>query len=62
VLVAAGAMVVAALAFRAWAVLSGWFHLDDYAMLHEAAETSLSFDHLMEPYANQLMPGGRLLV
>jgi hypothetical protein len=53
--------ILASLAFRGWVLLTGWFYLDDYNLLSEAVAEPLSLDHLVTPYNNHLMPGGRLL-
>src|SRR6476469_8525992 len=54
-------LVLAQLAFRAWAVFPSWFYLDDYHLLRDA-QTSHSVGDLLAPYNGHLMPGGRLLV
>ncbi len=61
--VAAGlVMVLAAVAFRAWALYPSWFYLDDYNLLLTAKDTAVpSLSYLVEPYNSHLMPGGRLL-
>lgn len=58
---AAVLLVAAATAFRGWAVSGGWFLFDDYLLLHDAQRRPLTWDAVTEPYAAQLMPGGRLV-
>ncbi|MCW2795397.1 MAG: hypothetical protein JWM79_894 [Nocardioides sp.] len=54
-------MVVAQLAFRAWALYPSWFYADDYRLVGQARDSSLGVDYLTRPYDSQFMPVGRLL-
>lgn len=55
------AMVLAHVAFRAWALLPSWFYQDDYIVLAEANSRALSPAYVLEPLNGNLMPGGRLV-
>lgn len=61
VVVAAIMMVLAQLAFRAWAVYGGWFYGDDFAFLSQAATEPLTLEYLFSRHDQQLMPGGLLI-
>lgn len=61
VVTAATVMILAQLAFRAWASYGGWFYGDDLKFLSEAATTPLSADYLFTRHQQQLMPGGLLI-
>lgn len=54
-------MVIAQLAFRAWALFPSWFYLDDYSLLLDAKAHHLGLGYLLTPWNSHLMPGGRLL-
>jgi hypothetical protein len=54
------ALIVAQLAFRTWAVWSGWYTTDDLGFLREAHRAG-QWSYLMEPYNGHLMPGGKLV-
>lgn len=55
-------MIVLQLCHRAWALATGYFYTDDYALLMTARDRGLSGDYLLEPYNSHLMPGSRLLI
>ncbi len=60
--IGAGAlMIVAQLAFRAWALYPSWFYVDDYNLLLDAQGEHLDAGYLLDPYNSHLMPGGRLI-
>lgn len=52
-------LIVAHVAFRAWAVLPAYFYLDDYRLVDEAGREPLR-RLLLEPYDAQVMPFGRV--
>jgi hypothetical protein len=54
-------LVAAHLAFRAWAIWSSWFLLDDFNLLSQGQVSSPDWQYLAEPYNGHLMPGGRLV-
>ncbi len=54
-------MVIAQLAFRAWALYPSWFYADDYQLLQQAGH-GLTLSYLTEPYHSHFMPLGRLVV
>lgn len=54
-------MVLAHVAFRAWALLPSWFYLDDYNLLLDATTGTFGSAYALEPHNSNLMPGGRLL-
>ncbi|WP_170219427.1 hypothetical protein [Nocardioides litoris] len=56
-----GLLVAAHLVLRAWMVWPSWFYVDDHALLGEAAAGGLDPHALLEPYAGQFMPLGRLV-
>lgn len=58
---AATVMILAQLAFRAWATYGGWFYGDDLKFLSQASTTPLSVDYLFTRHQQQLMPGGLLI-
>ncbi len=60
-LLAAAALVVIQLGFRAWALSGGWFYVDDFRLLYDGDTSRLSLGYLFEPYDSQLMPWGRLV-
>ena len=55
------ALVVAHVAFRAWALLPSWFYLDDYNLLYDTTTSSFGLGYALEPHNSNLMPGGRVL-
>lgn len=55
------AIAAAHLALRAWMLWPSWFYLDDYALVGEAGASGLSGRQLVDPYAGQFMPLGRLV-
>ena len=54
---AAGAILLAQLAFRAWSGYRGFFYLDDFAFTGRAARYGLSADLLLNHYNSHVMPG-----
>jgi hypothetical protein len=54
---AAGAILVAQLAFRAWSGYRGFFYLDDFAFTGRAARYGLSTKLLFTQYNSHVMPG-----
>ena len=58
--VVASVLIIAQLAFRAWAAFGGWFYVDDFKFL-SASRKPLTLDLLMEPHDDKLMPGGLLI-
>ncbi len=58
VLWTAAAMIVVQLGYRAWAVAGGWFLIDDYVFLSDAADQPLSLDYLFRPHNDHLQPFG----
>jgi hypothetical protein len=50
-------VVCAATALRGWAVAGGWFVNDDLEFLAEAQASSLTWDFVMTPHDDKLMPG-----
>lgn len=54
-------MVVAHVAFRAWALLPSWFYLDDYNLLLDTTTSTFGAAYVLEPHNSNLMPGGRVL-
>lgn len=54
-------LIVAQLAFRAWAVYGAWFQFDDFAWISQSLNASLSIEFVFQEYAGHLMPGGYLL-
>jgi hypothetical protein len=59
VLQVAGAMVLAQLAFRAWATYSSWYTYDDFLFISRMSNDGLQ--RIGEPYAGHVMPGGFVL-
>ncbi len=59
VLQAAVGLIVAQLAFRAWATLSSWYTFDDFLFISRMSNDGLQ--RSFEPYAGHVMPGGMLL-
>ena len=57
VLAAALAMIVAQLAFRAWAVSGSWYRFDDANFMSKLMSDGLSADLLFHGFAGHLMPG-----
>jgi hypothetical protein len=57
---AAWGLVFLATAWRAWSMQGTWFYFDDFPFMVQAAQHSLTVDHLMTPYVGHLMPAGRL--
>ena len=55
---AAYAMVVAGLGFKAWVVLRAWFYSDDFRFIEAAHTHGMSIDFLFTPHDSQLMPFG----
>ena len=55
------ALVVAHVAFRAWALLPSWFYLDDYNLLYDTTTSPFGLGYALEPHNSNLMPGGRAL-
>lgn len=55
------ALVLAHVAFRAWALLPSWFYLDDYNLLYDATTSPFGLAYVLEPHNSNLMPGGRAL-
>ncbi len=51
-------MIVAQLAFRAWALLGGWFQQDDFRLMARAADSDLTWAFVTQSYDGQFMPGG----
>jgi hypothetical protein len=51
-------VVCAATALRGWAVAGGWFLADDLEFLAEAQTSSLTWNFVMTPHDDKLMPGG----
>ena len=62
VLAAATLMVLAQLAFRAWALFPSWFYADDYRLIVESRERGFGLGYLVQPYDSQFMPIGRAIV
>jgi len=58
--VGAGVLIVAHVAFRAWVAFGGYFYSDDYRLVAEA-KPGLDVGYLLAPYDAQFMPFGRLL-
>ncbi|WP_457205837.1 hypothetical protein [Nocardioides sp. P5_C9_2] len=52
-------LVLAHVAFRAWALVPSWFYLDDYNLLYDTTTGRWGLDYLLEPHNSNLMPGGR---
>jgi hypothetical protein len=61
VLAVAAVLVALQLGFRAWALLGGWFYVDDFRLLYDGSTSQLSLAYLVRPYDSQLMPWGRLV-
>lgn len=61
VLGVAALMVVAQVAFRAWALYPSWFYLDDYRLIYDGTHSRLDAEYLARPYDSQFMPFGRFL-
>jgi hypothetical protein len=61
VLTAAGAMIVAQLAFRAWATYGSWYHYDDFSFMARMADAGPTLRAAFEPYIGHLTPGGMYL-
>jgi hypothetical protein len=61
VTVAAVGVVGAATAVRAWAVAGGWFYNDDLELLAEARASPLTWDFVMTPHDDKLMPAAHVL-
>lgn len=60
--IAAGlGLIGAQLAFRAWAVFGGWFHIDDFNFMSRAMSGGISPRALVDQYMGHLMPAGQLL-
>jgi hypothetical protein len=57
VLAAALAMIVAQLAFRAWALSGSWYRFDDANFMSKLMSDGLSADLLFHGFAGHLMPG-----
>lgn len=57
VVAAALAMIVAQLAFRAWAVSGSWYRFDDANFMSKLMSDGLSADLLFHGFAGHLMPG-----
>jgi len=62
VVATAALMVVAQVAFRAWALYPSWFYTDDYRLMRDAQHQQLSWEYLSRPFDSQFMPVGRLVV
>ena len=58
---AAAGLIVAELAFHAWAVFPSWFFLDDYNFLYDGQRQRLDLSYMLTPYSGHLMPGGRVV-
>lgn len=59
VLVVGAVMIVVQLAYRTWALLGGWFLIDDYAFLaDQATKDTLTLDYLFHPHNDHLQPLG----
>ena len=61
VLQAALAMILAQLAFRAWATYSAWFAYDDFSFISRMLNDGLSPAVAGRPYAGHIMPAGMYL-
>jgi len=61
VLATAGAMILAQIAFRAWATYGSWYHHDDFSFMARMANAGPSPRAAFEPYLGHLMPGGMYL-
>lgn len=61
VLLAAGAMILAQLGFRAWAVLGSWYRFDDANFMSKLMADGVSTRLLFHGFAGHLMPGAYLL-
>ncbi len=59
---AAWALILAQLAFRGWALWRGYFFADDYNLLSDQADRTLTWGSLFEPYNGHVFPGGRFVV
>ena len=57
VLTAALVMIVAQLAFRAWALDGSWYRFDDANFMSKLMSDGLSADLLFRGFAGHLMPG-----
>jgi hypothetical protein len=60
VTIAAALLILAQLAFRAWAAFGGFFFVDDFKFLSYSRHP-ISLDLLMTPHDGKLMPGGLLV-
>jgi hypothetical protein len=61
VLLVGTVLVLAQLAFRAWAVYGSWFEFDDFAWMSMSLHRHLDWSFLFQSYAGHLMPAGFLL-
>lgn len=61
VVLVAGAMILAQLGFRAWAVLGSWYRFDDANFMSKLMADGVSPGLLFRGYAGHLMPGAYLL-
>ncbi|GLJ67024.1 hypothetical protein GCM10017579_10600 [Nocardioides luteus] len=57
VLAAASVMILAQLAFRAWAISGSWYRFDDANFMSKLMSDGLSADLLFHGFAGHLMPG-----
>ncbi|NYG57913.1 hypothetical protein BJ980_000836 [Nocardioides daedukensis] len=55
------AMVIGFIGYRAWALSSSWFYLDDYKLLYDASASDFGLRYVLSPHNSNLMPGGRVL-
>ncbi len=60
ILVVGVAVVLAATAFRIWALRGVWFFYDDLYFIQRALGSDLTVHYLLRPYNSHLMPGGML--
>jgi hypothetical protein len=62
ILVLGTLLIVAALAFRLWALAGSWFYFDDLAFMSAGMNDPLSWHFIGRVYAGHLMPAGWLVI